>query len=152
MQTIPDVDERHKRLVELNVQESCINLFANPIVQKKQATSSQPKIHGWVYDVATGLLKKLDIDFKVCSMYHAPRLILRSPRFPLSLGRPYPTSHFTTLPCDATYHFYLCVFGLPRFGLLVYVVHFQFVRLRVFSRPSTSFTDLCPNKSNIFLK
>ena len=65
MQTIPDVDERHKRLVELNVQESCINLFANPIVQKKQATSSQPHIHGWVYDVATGLLKKLDIDFKV---------------------------------------------------------------------------------------
>ena len=47
------------------MQESCINLFANPIVQKKQATSSQPKIHGWVYDVATGLLKKLDIDFKV---------------------------------------------------------------------------------------
>lgn len=65
MQTIQDVDDRHKRLVELNVQESCINLFANPIVQKKQATSSQPKIHGWVYDVATGLLKKLDIDFKV---------------------------------------------------------------------------------------
>lgn len=42
-----------------------MNLFANPVVQKKQATSAQPKIHGWVYDVATGRLKKLDIDFKV---------------------------------------------------------------------------------------
>nr|AQT18914.1 carbonic anhydrase [Saccharina japonica] len=81
LKTIPDVDERHKRLVELNVQESCINLFANPIVQKKQATSSQPKIHGWVYDVATGLLKKLDIDFKseirkyqdVYRLYEFPR-------------------------------------------------------------------------------
>ena len=52
--------------MELNVQESCINLFANPVVQKKQARHSTPKIHGLVYDVATGLLKKLDIDFKVC--------------------------------------------------------------------------------------
>lgn len=59
------MDERHRRLVELNVQESCMNLFANPIVQKKQALDSQPKIHGWVYDVGTGLLKKLEIDFKV---------------------------------------------------------------------------------------
>lgn len=53
--------------MELNVQESCINLFANPIVQKKQVTSSQPKIHGFVYDVANGLLKELEIDFKVCA-------------------------------------------------------------------------------------
>lgn len=25
-----------------------------------------PKIHGWAYDVETGLLQKLKIDFKVC--------------------------------------------------------------------------------------
>lgn len=86
MQTIPDVDERHKRLVELNVQESCINLFANPIVQKKQATSSQPKIHGWVYDVATGLLKKLDIDFKVsCASIDSSFAVFSS-----GLGPPLP--------------------------------------------------------------
>lgn len=65
LQAISNIDERHRRLVELNVQESCMNLFANPIVQKKQAVDSQPKIHGWVYDVGTGLLKKLEIDFKV---------------------------------------------------------------------------------------
>lgn len=65
VQAIPDIDDRHRRLVELNVQEACMNLFANPIVQKKQALDAQPKIHGWVYDVGTGLLKKLDIDFKV---------------------------------------------------------------------------------------
>lgn len=35
-QKIDDHDEKCRRLVELNVQESCINLFANPIVQKKQ--------------------------------------------------------------------------------------------------------------------
>lgn len=47
------------------MQESCINLFANPIVQKKQALTSTPKIHGWAYDVANGLLKELKIDFRV---------------------------------------------------------------------------------------
>lgn len=35
------------------------------VVQKKQATSSMPKIHGWAYDVGNGLLNELDIDFKV---------------------------------------------------------------------------------------
>ncbi|CAM9957942.1 unnamed protein product, partial [Sphacelaria rigidula] len=80
-QAIPDMDERHRRLVELNVQESCMNLFANPIVQKKQALDAMPKIHGWVYDVGTGLLKRLDIDFKseirkyrdVYRLYEFPR-------------------------------------------------------------------------------
>lgn len=61
---IPDEDQRHRRLVELNVQEACLNLFSNPIVQKKQAMDSQPRIHGWVYDIATGYVKDLKIDFK----------------------------------------------------------------------------------------
>jgi carbonic anhydrase len=61
---IPDEDQRHRRLVELNVQEACLNLFSNPIVQKKQAQDSQPRIHGWVYDIATGYVKDLKIDFK----------------------------------------------------------------------------------------
>ncbi len=64
-QAIEDADERCRRLVELNVQESCINLFANPVVQKKQATCAMPKIHGWAYDVENGLLQELKIDFKV---------------------------------------------------------------------------------------
>ncbi|CAM9234589.1 unnamed protein product [Ectocarpus sp. 4 AP-2014] len=81
LQGISDMDEKGRRLVELNVQESCINLFANPIVQKKQATSSMPKIHGWAYDVGNGLLNELDIDFKaeirkyrdVYRLYEFPR-------------------------------------------------------------------------------
>lgn len=40
-QKIEDVDEKRRRLVELNVQESCINLFANPIVQKKQGEDAR---------------------------------------------------------------------------------------------------------------
>uniref|UniRef100_A0A7S1N9X7 Carbonic anhydrase n=1 Tax=Eutreptiella gymnastica TaxID=73025 RepID=A0A7S1N9X7_9EUGL len=55
---------RHRRLVELNVQEQCINLFANPIIQRRQAAHGLPRIHGMVYDVGEGLLRKLDLDFK----------------------------------------------------------------------------------------
>ncbi|CAM9379635.1 unnamed protein product [Scytosiphon promiscuus] len=81
LQQIPDQDKRARRLVELNVQESCINLFANPIVQKKQALTSTPKIHGWAYDVENGLLQELKIDFRseirkyqdVYRLYEFPR-------------------------------------------------------------------------------
>jgi hypothetical protein len=36
LSSIPNEEKRHQRLVELNVQEACMNLFANPVVQKKQ--------------------------------------------------------------------------------------------------------------------
>lgn len=64
LRQIEDFDMRHQRLVELNVQEACMNLLSNPIVQKKQATDAQPRIHGWVYDIGTGLLKDVKADFK----------------------------------------------------------------------------------------
>ncbi|CAN0047240.1 unnamed protein product [Ascophyllum nodosum] len=64
LEELEDMEERHRRFVELNVQESCINLFTNPVVQRKQAKDSIPKIHGLVYDMATGFLNKLDINFK----------------------------------------------------------------------------------------
>ncbi|CAN0164299.1 unnamed protein product [Pylaiella littoralis] len=80
LQEISDADKRCRRLVELNVQESCINLFANPIVQKKQATSSTPKIHGWAYDVENGLLQELKIDFK--SEIRKYREVYRLYKFP----------------------------------------------------------------------
>jgi len=44
--------------------EQCINLFANPIVQRKQVEAGFPRVHGMVYDMSTGYLKKLDIDFQ----------------------------------------------------------------------------------------
>ena len=59
-----DEEERWNKVVELNVQEQCINLFANPIVQRKQVEAGFPRVHGMIYDVSTGLLKKLDIDFQ----------------------------------------------------------------------------------------
>ena len=49
--TVLSGELRHRRLVELNVQEQCINLFANPIIQRRQAAHGLPRIHGMVYDV-----------------------------------------------------------------------------------------------------
>jgi carbonic anhydrase len=37
LESISDPTEQWNKLVELNVQEQCINLFANPIVQRRQA-------------------------------------------------------------------------------------------------------------------
>jgi len=59
---IADEDLRYKRLVELNVQEQCINVLKTADVQKayKERTLS---VHGWVFDIKTGQLIDLKIDF-----------------------------------------------------------------------------------------
>jgi carbonic anhydrase len=64
IEAIKDEDEQHKRMVELNVQEQCLHLYTNPIVQKAQKATGYPRIHGFVYDIAEGLIKDLNIDFK----------------------------------------------------------------------------------------
>lgn len=55
-------DDRYDRLIELNVQEQCINLIKTAIVQKASAERGL-KVHGWVFDVHTGRLIDLKIDF-----------------------------------------------------------------------------------------
>lgn len=58
---IDDPEKRHKRLVELNVQEQCVNLIKNGAVQKAWREKGL-KIHGWVFNTYTGLLKDIKID------------------------------------------------------------------------------------------
>lgn len=60
---ISDENDRYNRLVELNVQEQCVNLLKTAVVQKAVKTRDM-KVHGWVFDVATGKLIDLKIDFK----------------------------------------------------------------------------------------
>jgi carbonic anhydrase len=57
-----DINERNKRLVELNVQEQCINVMKTAEVQKAYA-NRRLKVHGWVFDIYTGKLVDLKIDF-----------------------------------------------------------------------------------------
>lgn len=72
LDAIQDDEERHRRLVELNVMEQCLNLYKTSVVQKKRlethADESQPfacpRIHGLVFDPSTGILKKLEINYR----------------------------------------------------------------------------------------
>ncbi|MEZ4922624.1 MAG: carbonic anhydrase [Crocinitomicaceae bacterium] len=53
---------RYERLVELNVQEQCINLVKTAVVQQAMRNRGL-KIHGWVFDIRSGKLIDLKLDF-----------------------------------------------------------------------------------------
>tara|TARA_R110002050_G_scaffold145821_1_gene271291 strand:- start:191 stop:1081 length:891 start_codon:yes stop_codon:yes gene_type:complete len=90
LDAITDPEQRHRRLVELNVREQCLNIFKTGIVQRRRMETSlnkdgkydfcTPRIHGFVYEPGNGLLNKLDINWKseveayrhVYDLYEAP--------------------------------------------------------------------------------
>lgn len=59
---IPNEENRYKRLVELNVQEQCINVLKTASVQKA-VKDRDLTVHGWVFDIHSGKLLDLEIDF-----------------------------------------------------------------------------------------
>ena len=62
LNAIENEEERYKRLVELNVEEQCINVIKTAEVQKAQRERNIT-IHGWVFDIHSGKLIDLNIDF-----------------------------------------------------------------------------------------
>jgi carbonic anhydrase len=62
LNAIANEEERYKRLVELNVQEQCINVMKTPEVQKAYKANAL-NLHGWVFDIQSGKLIDLKIDF-----------------------------------------------------------------------------------------
>ena len=52
-------EARYERLVELNVIDGVQNLAQTSVVQKSWRKHGIPAIHGWVYDLRTGLIKEL---------------------------------------------------------------------------------------------
>lgn len=60
---ITDEEKRFERLVELNVEEQCINVIKQACVQKGWGKNGYPIVHGWVFNIHTGLIKDLEIDF-----------------------------------------------------------------------------------------
>ncbi len=74
LDAIAEEEKRYDRLVELNVQEQCVNLIKTATVQKA-ARDRDLKVHGWVFDVHTGKLIDLKIDFEgilknIMEIYH----------------------------------------------------------------------------------
>jgi len=65
---------RYKRLVELNVEEQCINVIKTAEVQKA-FRSRGIQVHGWVFDIHSGKLIDLKVDYtrimeNVMEIYH----------------------------------------------------------------------------------
>ena len=58
---IADKELKHRRLVELNVQEQVLNLMKTSFVQKNRKLFGFPQVHGWVYDLKTGQIKDLNL-------------------------------------------------------------------------------------------
>lgn len=56
-------DEKYNRLVELNVQEQCVNVLKTADVQKA-LLEKRITVHGWVWDIHSGELIDLKIDFE----------------------------------------------------------------------------------------
>nr|WP_315126090.1 carbonic anhydrase [uncultured Capnocytophaga sp.] len=64
LDAIKDSHERFHRLVELNVQEQCINVTKMAVVQESYVKNQTPLVHGWVFNIQTGELIDLHFDFE----------------------------------------------------------------------------------------
>lgn len=64
LDTIEDEQKKYDRLIELNVQEQCINVIKMAVVQERYILDHYPIVHGLVFDLKTGKLIDLEIDFE----------------------------------------------------------------------------------------
>lgn len=64
LDAITDERQRYNRLVELNVMEQATNVIKTAVVQKTYQATGYPIVHGWVFDLHTGILKDLNINFE----------------------------------------------------------------------------------------
>jgi len=62
LNAIIEEEKRYDRLIELNVQEQCVNLIKTAAVQQAHKERGL-MVHGWVFDIHTGKLIDLKIDF-----------------------------------------------------------------------------------------
>ncbi|WP_310992698.1 carbonic anhydrase [Aequorivita marina] len=74
LKDIEDEEQKYRRLVELNVQEQCVNVIKTADVQIA-VRQGRLAVHGWVMDMATGKLIDLEIDFEkvlegIMEIYH----------------------------------------------------------------------------------
>jgi len=64
--SITDVTQRQRRMVELNAQEQALNVYKQAVVQRRRVYThlregfATPRVHAVVFDIETGELKNLD--------------------------------------------------------------------------------------------
>jgi carbonic anhydrase len=61
LDAIADTEERGRRFVELNVMEQVMDLSKTSIIQNSWKNHKRPTIHGWVYDLKTGIINELNV-------------------------------------------------------------------------------------------
>lgn len=64
LNAITDEHKRYDRLVELNVEEQCLNIVKTAAFQLSYEEKGYPEIHGWVFDLRTGKIIDLNIDYR----------------------------------------------------------------------------------------
>ncbi len=73
LNAIADKEERTNRLVELNVREQVYKICMTSIIQKSWQHERSLRVHGWVYNMADGLINDLHVniekDFKEFDIY-----------------------------------------------------------------------------------
>lgn len=62
LDAIINEEEKYKKLVELNVQEQCINVIKTAEVQRAFKERGL-RVHGWIFDIHSGKLIDLNINF-----------------------------------------------------------------------------------------
>jgi carbonic anhydrase len=64
LDVIQDERTRYNRLIELNVFEQCVNLCKTEVIQEA-ILKNGVTVHSWVFDIKTGELIDLSIDYKM---------------------------------------------------------------------------------------
>jgi len=63
LNNIADPEAKYQRLVELNVEEQSLNVIKTAAVQQAYLKTGFPLVHGWIFDIHTGKLIDLKINF-----------------------------------------------------------------------------------------
>lgn len=71
LDAIKDEKLRAERFVELNVIEQVHDLAKTSIIQNAWNNKQQVHVHGWVYDIADGIIKDLDVSFTCTKDLHS---------------------------------------------------------------------------------
>ena len=61
LEAIPELEERLRRLCELNVMRQVRNVASDVFVQEAWARGQKLAVHGWVYSLATGIVNDLHV-------------------------------------------------------------------------------------------
>lgn len=61
LEAVTDMKQRGDRLVELNVMEQVYDLGKTSIIQNSWQKRGGPYVHGWVYELQTGIIKDLKV-------------------------------------------------------------------------------------------